>query len=118
MYRGKKRASGPTWGCGYTAGTARIQYTGTSYARSVVGFFQPLLKERRDYSGIGEGNIFPVWTVRYGSHVDDPVEICLRHFFAPALFKSAVWLRWIQQGRIQLYIAYIVAAIVALLLVL
>ena len=33
LFRGQPAASGPTWGCGYTAGSARMQYTGSSFAK-------------------------------------------------------------------------------------
>ncbi|MDR3089354.1 MAG: hydrogenase [Desulfobulbaceae bacterium] len=114
-YRKKIVAHGPTWACGFNQPTARIQYTGASFVRSLTTFFHPIIQERRDYSGLGDKNMFPVWTARYASRIDDPAETSLRHVLAPAVFKGAAWLRFIQQGRIQLYIAYIVAAIVALL---
>jgi hydrogenase-4 component B len=33
LLRKQSAASGPTWGCGYTAGNARMQYTGSSFAK-------------------------------------------------------------------------------------
>ena len=33
VLRRQSVASGPTWGCGYTAGSARVQYTGSSFSR-------------------------------------------------------------------------------------
>jgi hydrogenase-4 component B len=32
-----------TWGCGYTAGTARMQYTGSSFAAQFAALFRPAL---------------------------------------------------------------------------
>lgn len=34
---------GPTWGCGYTAGTARMQYTGSSFSAQLSTLFRPAL---------------------------------------------------------------------------
>ena len=54
-----KVAYGPTWGCGYTAGTARQQYTATSYAANFAELANPALNERADYREIPEEEIFP-----------------------------------------------------------
>ena len=54
-----KVAYGPTWGCGYTAGTARQQYTATSYAANFAELANPMLNERADYREISEEDIFP-----------------------------------------------------------
>lgn len=40
--RGTARAS-VTWGCGYTAGTARMQYTGSSFSAQLSTLFRPAL---------------------------------------------------------------------------
>jgi hypothetical protein len=50
---------GPTWGCGYTAGTAKQQYTGTSYADAVAGLAEPVLRTQREDEPILEEEIFP-----------------------------------------------------------
>lgn len=44
LYLRKEVSHKPTWGCGFTQGTTRIQYTGTSYAMSVVDFFGRLFE--------------------------------------------------------------------------
>jgi hypothetical protein len=54
-----KVAYGPTWGCGYTAGSARQQYTATSYAANFAELANPMLNERADYREISEEDIFP-----------------------------------------------------------
>jgi hydrogenase-4 component B len=42
LYRGKSVTASGTWGCGFTQPTARMQYTGSSYAGSILEFFGPL----------------------------------------------------------------------------
>jgi hydrogenase-4 component B len=54
-----KVAYGPTWGCGYTAGTARQQYTATSYAANFTELANPVLHEKLEYREIHEEDIFP-----------------------------------------------------------
>jgi hydrogenase-4 component B len=114
LYARKEITSGPTWGCGFTQPNVRMQYTGTSYAMSVVEFFQPFVRIRTAYSGIRR--IFPGQTT-YETRVDDIAEIVMYQYLLQPLVKLLDRLRWIQHGHIQLYIAYIVLTIVVLLLV-
>ncbi|MBS1542287.1 MAG: NADH-quinone oxidoreductase subunit E [Bacteroidetes bacterium] len=51
--------TGPTWGCGYTAGDYRHQYTPTSYADSLAQLAEPFVIFKKDYKVIGEEEIFP-----------------------------------------------------------
>jgi formate hydrogenlyase subunit 3/multisubunit Na+/H+ antiporter MnhD subunit len=46
--RGGAHAPEATWGCGYAQPTARMQYTASSFAASLVGSFRVLLWPRRD----------------------------------------------------------------------
>lgn len=112
FYRNKEINRGPTWGCGFTQPTVRMQYTGTSYALSIIEFFTPFVQLKTKYKGIKR--IFPGRTT-YETHVDDIAETALvDHIVSPVLYFLGK-LRWIQHGRIQLYIAYIIVTIVVLL---
>ncbi len=51
--------TGPTWGCGYSAGDHRHQYTPTSYADSLLQLAKPALVFHKKYRDIGEKEIFP-----------------------------------------------------------
>jgi hydrogenase-4 component B len=113
FYRKKEIAHGPTWGCGFTQPTVKMQYTGTSYAMSIVDFFRPFVHIRTNYSGINR--IFP-GRITYKSRVDDIAETALMdRIVSPVLYLLAK-LRWIQHGHIQLYIGYIIVTIIVLLL--
>ncbi len=114
FYRGKVRAAGPTWGCGFTRPTTRIQYTGTSYARSVVGFFRPFALVRE--SAVKLEAIFPGRT-HYEARVDDIAEVGLHRGAALPLLAFLSKFRWIQHGNVQLYIGYIIVTISLVLLV-
>jgi hypothetical protein len=54
-----KAAYGPTWGCGYTAGTSRQQYTATSYAANFSELAAPVFARKVEYREIHEEDIFP-----------------------------------------------------------
>ena len=113
LYVRKQVDSGPTWGCGFTQPTVRMQYTGTSYAMSMVDFYRPFVPAKTVYTGIKK--IFPGLTT-YETKVEDIAEKNIERFLIRSLFNLLQKLHWIQHGKIQLYIAYIILAIVVLLL--
>jgi formate hydrogenlyase subunit 3/multisubunit Na+/H+ antiporter MnhD subunit len=95
--------AGETWGCGYVAPTAKIQYTASSFVRSYRKLAEPLLsihKHKKDVEGI-----FPTHG-KHETHPDDKMEewlirlplLRLRHFFNRFTF--------LQNGNPQVYILY------------
>ncbi len=115
LYRRKEVTAGPTWGCGFTQGTTRIQYTGTSYARSVIELFRPFALVRE--STVRLKKIFPERT-QYDSRIDDIAEVGMHRGITLPLLAFLRNFRWIQHGNVQLYIGYIIVAILTLLLLL
>ncbi len=102
-----------TWGCGYTAPTARMQYTASSIAQFLVELMAwPLqLKVERPHLT----TFFPS-TATFKSHVP---EVVLERAVIPivhSLGRCLFWFRIVQQGSIQLYVLYIFAMLVFLLL--
>ena len=111
--RGSTVESGPTWGCGFTAPTPRMQYTSSSFAEMLVGLFGWALRPRIHFPKVSA--LFPQRT-DFHSEVRDPVldEAVLPAFsFVASRFA---WFRVFQQGRIQTYLLYIFGALVLLLL--
>jgi len=102
-----------TWGCGYAAPTSKIQYSGNSFAKTYSQlfaiFFQTIKKEK------ALKGIFPT-----DAHIEtstyDKIEkwlidypnINLKYFFSRFLF--------IQNGRIQSYVAYGIVFVIFILL--
>ena len=105
--------SGPTWDCGYAAPTARMQYTGRSFGewlgeRLLPRTLGPSVR-RQPPQGL-----FPK-LARFSASTPDPFHARL---FAPAFSSWADRLnrlRWLQQGRIGVYMLYILLALVCLL---
>jgi hydrogenase-4 component B len=113
FYRKKDISASPTWGCGFTQPTVRMQYTETSYAMSIIDFFRPFVEVNTSYSGISR--IFPGKTT-YTTRVDDIAETTLIDRIVTPILYILGKLRWIQHGHIQLYIGYIIVTIIVLLL--
>ncbi len=104
MLKPAKVAYGPTWGCGYTAGTARQQYTATSYASNFAELADPVLHEKVEYREIHEEDIFP----GIHSFALRPVDI-FRSVLSKITDYSMLALKRIarlQTGNIQHYILY------------
>jgi hydrogenase-4 component B len=112
FYRGKSVYRSGTWGCGFTQPTVKMQYTGSSYAASILEFFRPVAPLEEHHPPIS--GRFPDKT-HYHSHVHDAAELQLNR----AIVTPVLWLfdrlRWLQHGDIHLYIGYILLAIVVLL---
>ncbi|MCX5794982.1 MAG: proton-conducting transporter membrane subunit [Elusimicrobia bacterium] len=112
LLRGREIGRGLTWDCGYAAPSARMQYTASSFAQPITGLFSAFLRTRERASG-PEG-YFPGPSA-YATETPDVFhEGLYRPVFAGAL-KAALRLRWLQHGRIQLYVLYIALTLLVLL---
>jgi NADH:ubiquinone oxidoreductase subunit 5 (subunit L)/multisubunit Na+/H+ antiporter MnhA subunit len=102
-----------TWDCGYLAPSPRMQYTASSFAQPIVGMFREILRTRVTMEAPKD-----LWPrhAHLHTHTDD---VFLQRGFRPALLSInwvAAKLRWVQQGRIQMYVLYIAITVLVLLL--
>ena len=105
-------AEEPTWGCGYAAPGARMQYSSSSFADWLVRAFAWALRPRLTRGAVA--GPFPP-PVSYATHVDDAVLDGLVRPAAAAFVAAFHRLRWVQAGNLSLYLALIGAALVAAL---
>lgn len=112
LLRGREIGAGPTWDCGYIAGQARMQYSASSFVAPLLALFRTLL--RAEVRLRPPAGLFPA-EAGYRSEVPD---VFREQLFRP-LFLAVLWvsarLRWLQQGRIQLYVLYIGVTVLCLL---
>jgi hydrogenase-4 component B len=101
-----------TWDCGYASPTPRMQYTASSFARSIVSMFAWALRPREKAPQI-EG-LFPASAV-LESHIDDAVLDRLLVPAARGTERLFGWFHRFQQGLTQHYILYILIVLVAML---
>jgi hydrogenase-4 component B len=113
LYRGKTVDSASTWGCGFTQPTPKMQYTGSSYAASILAFFRPVAPLSEAHPPI-QGRFGQ--KTSYRSHVNDIAELHMKNAIVRPVTALFDKLRWLQHGDIHLYIGYILLAIVVLLL--
>jgi hydrogenase-4 component B len=112
LYGRKSITRSGTWGCGFTQPTAKMQYTSSSYAASIVAFFRPVAPLSEVHAPI-QGR-FPA-KASYHSHVHDIAELQMGRLLVNPVLWLFDKLRWLQHGDIHLYIGYILLAIVVLL---
>ena len=102
-----------TWGCGYTAPTAKIQYTGSSYSRTYSKLFAMIFlinKKEKDVHGV-----FPI-DAHLETHIYDKTEKWLIDYPLSKLKYFLSRFLFIQNGRLQTYVAYGIVFIIAILL--
>jgi hydrogenase-4 component B len=108
---GTRRARGVTWDCGYARPMPSMQYTGSSFAKPLAGLFGWVM--RPVVHGPPRLGLFPS-EATYGSHVPDTV---LDRALLPTLRlvqRVLTLARFVQSGRVQLYLLYLAATLVVL----
>ena len=113
LWRHSRRspAAAPTWDCGYTSPTARMQYTAGSFAATITEWFQWILRPQR-HAEMPAG-IFPVHAA-FASHTPETV---LEYGVYPAahvVTRLSLAVRRLQHGRLQSYLVYLLVGIAAL----
>lgn len=102
-----------TWGCGYPQPTARIQYTASSFAQPLTDLFRPLIGTRK--SVLKPRGNFPT----QASLKTMTPDLSREEMYRPLFERGENWLsqlRWLQHGNVQLYILYIAATLLVLLI--
>ena len=103
---------GQIWGCGYLSPTPRMQYTASSFAQPLTTQFRVFVRNREAF--VPPTGYFPT-TASYSSDSGDPF---LRLVFAPTFRRFNLMvsrLNVVQHGHVHLYILYIAATLIALL---
>jgi hydrogenase-4 component B len=101
-----------TWDCGYVAPSPRMQYSASSFAQPLTDLFRPLLQTRRKLAA-PEG-LFP----RAASLTTETPDVCSDRVYEPAfagIERALAAFRWLQHGRVQLYVLYIALTLLVLL---
>lgn len=102
---------GLTWDCGYASPSARMQYVSASFAEIAGSWFrwilQPELKLRKPRG------LFPANAIR----LERVPETVLEQVIGPvgsSIMATANSVRRLQHGRLQFYVLYVVAGLIAL----
>ena len=105
----------PTWVCGYAL-VPRMQYGSTAFAKPIRLFFRAIVRPERAMEA--EYHLAPYFPARLRTHgAIQPV--FEQHLYGPltaGLLRASKLARTLQSGSLRLYLAYILATLVALLL--
>lgn len=113
VLRSKAHSIQTTWGCAYTAPDVKMQYTGKSFSKTLSKTFNLIVIEQKQYEEIKPGEIFPE-TRKYASHYHDFFEFRLIHVITNQLIYAVNYFKFIQNGRVQSYVLYGIAFILAI----
>lgn len=104
----------PTWGCGFAAPTARMQYTAGSFAGILVGWFDFILRpERHDQRPL---DVFPA-AARLVEHTPETVLKYLVEPVSSLVLRGAAAARALQHGGVQAYLVELLFGMVGLAMV-
>ena len=101
--KSKVITSAPTWGCGYSVPSSKIQYTANSFVRTYTKLAKPMLfieKEENEITGI-----FPS-KKHYETHPYDNLERILIDYPLKKVSAIREWFVFLQNGYLQRYILY------------
>ena len=113
LLAGREVTEAGTWDCGYLKPDARMQYTASSFAQPLTAIFHGVL-QTKDRVSVPKA-LFP----KTAFFASETVDVFRERLFKPIFLtvESAIArLRWIQHGRLQLYVLYIAVTLLALLL--
>lgn len=113
IYQRRSVRRAVTWDCGYTKPSPRMQYTSSSFGQPIAVFFRALLQPHLKFKK--PSGIFPD-SSSFSVIIADLAE---KHLFLPLFHQVGAglgFIRKIQKGRIQNYLALIFVTLILLLL--
>ncbi len=113
LLRGRSVAESETWGCGYARPTARMQYTASSFAWPFTNWFRTLLRTRKQ-----QPTLRAYFPPEEELATETPA-VWQESFYRPLFLgvrAALARLRWLQHGRVQVYVLYIALTIFVLLI--
>jgi formate hydrogenlyase subunit 3/multisubunit Na+/H+ antiporter MnhD subunit len=113
LLRGPRTKAVETWGCGYAAPTARMQYTARSFSEFVSYRLLPRSMRARIDRKMSDLPFPPPGS--FSSRCTDPLTHGVYEPFFSRWADRFARLRWIQQGALHIYLLYIFVVAVAAL---
>jgi NADH:ubiquinone oxidoreductase subunit 5 (subunit L)/multisubunit Na+/H+ antiporter MnhA subunit len=101
-----------TWDCGYAAPTPRMQYTASSFAQPVIDLFQFFLRTKKNTT-ISD-SYFPA-AANFETHTLDTSRESIYKPLYKVIGRFFQRMQVVQEGRIHIYVLYIVFTLLILL---
>jgi hydrogenase-4 component B len=114
-WRGAAARRVPTWGCGGILGP-RTEYTATAFSKPLMMVFRAVYRPTREVEALAEVSPYFPREVRYRASIEPTFE---RYAYRPllrAVLRVAEGLKVLQAGSLHAYLAYVIALVVSLVL--
>jgi hydrogenase-4 component B len=105
----------PTWGCGGEL-TARTEYTAAAFSKPLMMIFSAIYRPTREVQTVGE-TYFPR-EVRYRAEIEPTFERFVYGPLTRGVLAAAERMKVIQAGSLHAYLAYVIALVLSLVLLL
>ncbi|MCC6649967.1 MAG: hypothetical protein IT348_02325 [Candidatus Eisenbacteria bacterium] len=105
----------PSWACGARL-DSRMQYSSLGFTKPLRLIFEPVLRGERELEVLEEGSPYFAKKYRYRAGLPAVFENALYQPFVQAVLWSSEQARRLQTGSLHLYLAYLLATLVGLLL--
>lgn len=115
LLRRTSSSRGATWDCGYARPTARMQYTGSSFGEWISGRLTPPAAASVPTVRRPEGAFPREASVTAPAPARDPLLLRLLEPFAARWARRFHDLHALQEGRLTIYLVYVLGTLVALL---
>jgi hydrogenase-4 component B len=105
----------PTWGCGGELGP-RTEYTATAFSKPLMMIFRAVYRPTREVEALAEVSPYFPREVRYRASIEPTFE---RYAYRPlvrAVLRVAEGMKVLQAGSLHAYLAYVIALVVSLVL--
>jgi hydrogenase-4 component B len=105
----------PTWGCGGDL-SAQTEYTATAFSKPLMMIFRAVYRPTRQVESLGDVSPYFPREVHYHAEIEPTFE---RYVYGPllgAILRVANGLRVLQAGSLHAYLAYVIALVVWLML--
>jgi hydrogenase-4 component B len=105
----------PTWGCGGEL-SARNEYTATAFSKPLMMIFGAIYRPTRDVEALAEVSPYFPREVTYRAEIEPTFE---RYVYGPllrAVLRVAEGMKMVQAGSLHAYLAYVIALVVSLVL--
>jgi hydrogenase-4 component B len=104
-----------TWGCGGEL-SARTEYTATAFSKPLMLIFSAIYRPTREVQAVGEA--YFTQEVKYRSEIEPTFERFVYGPLTRGVLQAAERMKVIQAGSLHAYLAYVIALVVSLVLLL
>jgi hydrogenase-4 component B len=105
----------PTWGCGGEL-TARTEYTATAFSKPLMMVFAAIYRPTREVEALARMSPYFPQEVRYHAEIEPTFERYLYQPLVRGIWRVAAGMKVLQAGSLHAYLAYVIALVISLVL--